>query len=96
MDIPILLQRKDEFLLNFSLHKTLHSKKYGVDLISFTRNQNTVVHGSTKIDGELVQIVHYGIPIDDSSCFSETLRQLNLAENRYVRYFSGHTKKYVI
>ena len=95
MNFPILLQCKDEIVLSFSLHKTLHSKKYGVDLISFTRNQNTVVHGSTKIDGELTQILHYGISIYDSSCFSETLRQLNLAENRYVRYFSGHTKKYV-
>ncbi|OQV14567.1 WD repeat-containing protein 82 [Hypsibius exemplaris] len=56
-----------------TLHKTLHSKKYGVDLISFTRNQNTVIHGSTKID--------------------DTLRQLNLVENRYIRYFTGHTRK---
>ncbi|XP_055345817.1 WD repeat-containing protein 82-like [Paramacrobiotus metropolitanus] len=53
--------------------KTLHSKKYGVDLISFTRNHNTVIHGSTKVD--------------------DTLRQLNLHENKYLRYFLGHGRK---
>lgn len=41
------------FALN-RLKKAVPSKKYGVDLISFTRNQNTVIHGSTKVDGTVV------------------------------------------
>lgn len=39
-------------LLTISRHKrTLHSKKYGADLVRFTHSENSAVHSSTKIDG---------------------------------------------
>ncbi|KAL1448809.1 hypothetical protein WDU94_000069 [Cyamophila willieti] len=52
---------------------TVNSKKYGVDLIKFTRSKNTAIHASTKID--------------------HTLRYLSLHDNKYLRYFPGHTAK---
>ncbi|PRD28492.1 UNVERIFIED_CONTAM: Wdr82 [Trichonephila clavipes] len=56
------------------VHKrTLHSKKYGADLVRFTHNENSAVHSSTKID--------------------DTIRYLSLHDNKYIRYFPGHTKK---
>jgi len=41
------------WLLNFRQKKTSNSKKYGVSLIQFTHAPNTVIHTSTKVDGEL-------------------------------------------
>lgn len=55
--------------------RTLHSKKYGVDLIRYTHATNTAIHSSTKVD--------------------DTLRYLSLHDNKYIRYFQGHTKKVV-
>ncbi|GBN08619.1 WD repeat-containing protein 82 [Araneus ventricosus] len=56
------------------VHKrTLHSKKYGADLVRFTHNEDSAVHSSTKID--------------------DTIRYLSLHDNKYIRYFTGHTKK---
>ncbi|KAK2142897.1 hypothetical protein LSH36_900g00006 [Paralvinella palmiformis] len=55
--------------------RTLNSKKYGVDLISYTHAINTAVHSSTKVD--------------------DTIRYLSLHDNKYIRYFQGHTKKVV-
>ncbi|XP_054712122.1 WD repeat-containing protein 82-like [Uloborus diversus] len=58
------------------VHKrTLHSKKYGADLVRFTHAENSAVHSSTKID--------------------DTIRYLSLHDNKYIRYFTGHTKKVV-
>ncbi|XP_067144914.1 WD repeat-containing protein 82-like [Centruroides vittatus] len=56
--------------------KTLHSKKYGVDLIRYTHAANTAIHCSTKVD--------------------DTIRYLSLHDNKYIRYFSGHSKKVVV
>merc|ERR1712168_862901 len=53
--------------------RTLNSKKYGVDLIQLTHNNETAVHASTKVD--------------------DTIRYLSLHDNKYIRYFPGHTKK---
>ncbi|KFM75971.1 WD repeat-containing protein 82, partial [Stegodyphus mimosarum] len=53
--------------------RTLHSKKYGADLVRFTHTENSAVHSSTKID--------------------DTIRYLSLHDNKYIRYFSGHSKK---
>lgn len=53
--------------------RTLHSKKYGVDLIRYTHAPNTAIHSSTKLD--------------------DSLRYLSLHDNKYIRYFNGHTKK---
>lgn len=55
--------------------RTLNSKKYGCDLIRYTHANNTVIHGSTKID--------------------DTIRYLSLHDNKYIRYFQGHSKKVV-
>lgn len=54
-------------------HRSVNSKKYGVDLIHFTHNTNTGIHCSTKVD--------------------DTIRYLSLHDNKYLRYFPGHTKK---
>jgi len=53
--------------------RTLNSKKYGVDLIQLTHNNDTAVHASTKVD--------------------DTIRYLSLHDNKYIRYFPGHSKK---
>lgn len=55
--------------------KTLHSKKYGVNLIRFTHAEDTAIHCSTKVD--------------------DTIRYLSLHDNKYIRYFPGHTDKVV-
>ncbi|CAK9294665.1 unnamed protein product [Gordionus sp. m RMFG-2023] len=60
---------------NGLIKRTLHSKKYGVDLITCTHHPNAALHGSTKID--------------------DTIRYLSLHDNKYIRYFTGHTKKVV-
>jgi len=55
--------------------RTLHSKKYGVDLIHFTHGKNSAIYASTKVD--------------------DTIRYLSLHDNKFIRYFPGHTKKVV-
>lgn len=52
---------------------TLSSKKYGVDLVRFTRDANAIIHSSTKVD--------------------DAVRHLSIQDNKYIRYFQGHTKK---
>uniref|UniRef100_T1HIB0 WD repeat-containing protein 55 homolog n=2 Tax=Rhodnius prolixus TaxID=13249 RepID=T1HIB0_RHOPR len=55
--------------------KTLQSKKYGVDLVNFSRDNTTAIHGSTKVDN--------------------SIRYLSLLDNKYIRYYAGHTKRVV-
>ena len=52
---------------------SLSSKKYGVDLVRFTREANAIIHSSTKVD--------------------DAVRHLSIHDNKYIRYFQGHTKK---
>ena len=48
----------DEFILkikcNFRPKRTLHSKKYGADLVRFAQDETCAVHSSTKIDGKIL------------------------------------------
>uniref|UniRef100_A0A7E4VJ55 WD_REPEATS_REGION domain-containing protein n=1 Tax=Panagrellus redivivus TaxID=6233 RepID=A0A7E4VJ55_PANRE len=53
-------------------NRSINSKKYGVGKVRFDRDDNAVLHTSTKVDN--------------------TVRYLSLTENKYVRYFLGHTK----
>nr|XP_020828695.1 WD repeat-containing protein 82-like [Phascolarctos cinereus]XP_020828696.1 WD repeat-containing protein 82-like [Phascolarctos cinereus]XP_020828697.1 WD repeat-containing protein 82-like [Phascolarctos cinereus]XP_020828698.1 WD repeat-containing protein 82-like [Phascolarctos cinereus] len=55
--------------------RMLYSKKYGVDLIRYTRSGSTVVYSCNKIDN--------------------TIRYLSLPENKFIRYFPGHSKRVV-
>ena len=80
----------------------VNSKKYGVDLIRFTHAQNTAVHCSTKIDGTfhiLLLLLHLystrNIIGPIVLFLLDTIRYLSLHDNKYIRYFPGHTKKYV-
>lgn len=41
---------------HFRPKRTLHSKKYGADLIRFAHGENYAVHSSTKVDGKCQQI----------------------------------------
>ncbi|GAV02782.1 hypothetical protein RvY_13306 [Ramazzottius varieornatus] len=70
----------DESLTVYDVDKpgvkaTVNSKKYGVEHVTFTRNNNLVIHGSTKVDN--------------------TIRLLSLKDNKYLRYFPGHTEPVV-
>lgn len=40
------------FTFYFRPKRTLHSKKYGADLVRFAHGENFAVHSSTKIDGK--------------------------------------------
>lgn len=80
----------------------MNSKKYGVDLIHFTHTPNTAIHSSTKVDGTtflflflkpFLFVFFYHFQIFDVNLFSDTIRYLSLPDNKYLRYFSGHTKK---
>ncbi|TMS37868.1 hypothetical protein L596_004711 [Steinernema carpocapsae] len=53
-------------------HRSVNSKKYGVDLIRFDGSIHNAIHCSTKVDDQI--------------------RHLSLHDNRYIRYFLGHTK----
>jgi COMPASS component SWD2 len=72
--------------------KTLNSKKYGVDLIRFTHATNTVIHSSTKIDGNTrTKYVHSHSMT--KHLLLDTIRFLSLHDNKYIRYFPGHVRK---
>src|SRR5665811_50985 len=53
--------------------RTCFSKKYGVNLATFTHNPTSILYASTKL--------------------SNDLRYLSIHDNKYIRYFSGHTEK---
>lgn len=63
-----------------TLKRTLNSKKYGVDLIHYAHGGNNNVSNN---------VIHSSNKIDD------TIRYLSLHDNKYIRYFTGHTKKVV-
>eukprot|EP00850_Spirogloea_muscicola_P011597 SM000072S21231 [mRNA] locus=s72:477877:480329:- [translate_table: standard] len=70
-----------------TLVKTVHSKKYGVDLISFTHHPSAVIY--TSRNG---WDAHYCCSLQRAA---ESLRYLSLHDNRYLRYFKGHRDKVV-
>merc|ERR1711976_1140413 len=55
--------------------QTLYSKKYGVQRIQYTHNNQCVLYASTKVD--------------------DALRYQSMHDNKYIRYFQGHTDKVV-
>eukprot|EP01134_Creolimax_fragrantissima_P000373 CFRG0373T1 len=57
--------------------KLVNAKKYGINHVMFGHAENTVLHASTKASGP-----------DDSV---GTLRYLSLHDNKYIRFFAGHT-----
>jgi len=54
----------------------VYSKKYGVDLVRFTRINTRVLSAS-------------------KNGWDESLRYLNIGDNRYIRYFKGHRDRVV-
>lgn len=59
--------------------KTIFCKKYGINLVRFTHHSNAVICAST-----------------NSHQFGEdVLRYLSLHDNKYLRYFRGHSDKVV-
>ena len=82
----------------FCRHKrSINSKKYGVDLIRFTHARNTAIHASNKLDGKNFIAVCHGSDRNRNVClyFSDTIRYLSLHDNKYIRYFIGHNKRWV-
>eukprot|EP00850_Spirogloea_muscicola_P000722 SM000003S10967 [mRNA] locus=s3:14867:17145:+ [translate_table: standard] len=91
-----------------TLVKTVHSKKYGVDLISFTHHPSAVIYTSRNgWDGAhtprraRVALQYLNISSAKEGCrelklrAAESLRYLSLHDNRYLRYFKGHRDKVV-
>lgn len=70
--------------------KNLNSKKYGVDLIHFSHTTDNVIHSSTKIDGKSL----LGFSLQRKRDLLDTIRFLSLHDNKYIRYFPGHVKKW--
>lgn len=78
--------------------KSVPSKKYGVHLARFTHHSRQVIHASTKVDGK----IHSRRFVRDSRLFVQlltvagvldSLRLLDLHNEGYLRYFSGHADK---
>lgn len=82
---------------------TLFSKKYGVDHIRYAHGDTeTVVYSSNKLDGNNVVRTwrktnkqHTRAPEfkPKCSCLADTIRYLSLSDNKYIRYFPGHTAR---
>ena len=76
----------------FRPKRTVYSKKYGCDLIQYTHASNAIIYSSNKVDGENM------IPYCYRPLFFpplDTVRFLSLHDNKFLRYFNGHTKRYV-
>jgi COMPASS component SWD2 len=69
--------------------KTVPSKKYGVHLARFTHHSRQILHASTKVDSTAPPLTF------DSWLLTRTdsLRLLDLHNESYLRYFTGHTDK---
>lgn len=72
--------------------KSVPSKKYGVHLARFTHHSRQILHASTKVDGMLYQFVML-TRLTSLTHTTDSLRLLDLHNEGYVRYFSGHTDK---
>ncbi|CAF5170896.1 unnamed protein product, partial [Rotaria magnacalcarata] len=57
--------------------RPIPSKKYGCDMIRFTRSGEQALHCSMKVDGKI----------------GDSIRYLSLSDSKYIRYYTGHTKK---
>lgn len=60
--------------------RVTNSKKYGVKLVRFTHAQDTVLHASNKEPSP-------------ESTQNHAIRYLSLHDNKYIRYFPGHTRR---
>lgn len=71
--------------------KIIFSKKYGVGQIKFAPRPSTVIYTSTKGgDGKLYIVKVTLLTLSPSV---EAIRYLSLHDNKYLRYFRGHTSR---
>ena len=59
-------------------------------MIRFTHSNEQALHCSMKVDGKekiLLTFSFYCICLD-------SIRYLSLSDSKYIRYYTGHTKKY--
>ena len=69
----------------------MNSKKYGCDLVRHTHASNAILCTSNKIDGER----YIRLFVSKHYLLTDTVRYLSLHDNKYLRYFPGHTKRCV-
>ena len=70
--------------------RTLYSKKYGCDLLQYTHAPNAIVYSSNKVDGKRKMIIR---TFSNDFVTADTIRYLSLHDNKFLRYFPGHTKR---
>lgn len=82
-------------------HKVLFSKKYGVSHISFTHDPQSVIYASNKVSAVQEAALYmspasYVRPLS-TPCHLQgsdhKIRYQTLHDNKYVRYFRGHTQQ---
>jgi hypothetical protein len=71
-----------------------------VTLARFTHHKNNVIYASTKEDGN-IKIFKHGIDKLTHRIYLyiyllDTLRYLSVYDNKYIRYFRGHKKRFII
>lgn len=90
----ILVVMISDFPLPDSVRSTLYSKKYGVTLARFTHHKNNVIYASTKEDGNDRSRPRFFYKTVKILSKIDTLRYLSIHDNKYIRYFRGHKKRY--
>jgi COMPASS component SWD2 len=80
--------------------KTIFSKRYGVDLLRFTHHPDCVIFSSLNDANDRTCNLSYLLlrmisAVADVGGLVDRIRYHSLFDNKFLRYYSGHTERYV-